>query len=328
MRRILAFITVATACAFAQTTPAMPKHHLTSVTPSQSLQAVAASFGVVKFDHGRYLAFDNQNGPKIAVLNDTGTADASPLLIPGAAKNAIYDAVLQPNGNIVASGWATKTDGAMLTFIAEISRDGKLESVVRTTPFAPYRLCSAANGQVWAFGRDIDAETHDNVPSYPMMRLFGVHGGVLKTAMEHSIVGDKHVNPYTVSLACNQNAGVVYFPTTGHIIELSFADGSVRKWSTQPASSLEYRTTGLSLTKSGDLFATIQMLDSTPRITSLFHVSLPADRSVANWDPIVDESGTAVRENWIRLLGTSGDELIVRRGQSGDTFRVTVNEDR
>ncbi|HXJ41892.1 MAG TPA: hypothetical protein VNH18_21625 [Bryobacteraceae bacterium] len=92
----------------------------------------------------------------------------------------LTDLAAAPNGTyaVAASGnWA----GSLILWLDE---KGAVKKTVRTAPFTAMALCFAADGTLWAAGREYQEDgLRNDAPGHNVLRQFDVNGTMLRSTL-------------------------------------------------------------------------------------------------------------------------------------------------
>lgn len=135
------------------------------------------------WDHGYLIVHELETAigtdPNNVVLYDAQGEKAREARIwfPDATRVIINSAATTKEGNIIAAGHTEKSRGTASGFIARTDLNGKVESVITTTPFFPTLVCAASDGTVWALGGEPDKEKVGE--DYFMLRNYSFTKGLI-----------------------------------------------------------------------------------------------------------------------------------------------------
>lgn len=225
----------------------------------------------------------------------------------------VGDAALTESGQLLVSAGAVKSDGTVANVIAAFDAGGKMTQVLRTSPFVPLRICSVANGSIWAYGWD---RRNTRTNRYPVLREFSFEGGLLDSLVDGNTLprdfatgGRWHDD---VGLRCNNNTVALYLGSAGELIEHDVRKpDSLVRWKL-PAVPEKMRVTGYALTNSGDFFASVKNEGERDKVTAgIFHLekgTAPNTRWVGVENSAMQRTRHEYRD--LTVLGVDGNALV------------------
>lgn len=256
--------------------------------------------------------------PPLAVLSlfDRGgqLRRKTTITIPAAGELTLFNAAVSPGGSSVVSGMALNWEGTTAAFIAWISPSGEIDRVVRTTPFAPYRLCYADDETLWAFGRLLSDPpgSREELP-HGVLRQYSRDGRLLRTALSRDSF-PSHARPHPATggfLTVSKDVIGVYSVTEKQWVEVSARTGEVAgRWPgiTGPDQT---RITGVAKTASGGVYAAAEHGPGPKRRSEFYRL----DRAHSIWTPVDASLVTGPDPfEWRTILGADGDSLVVTKG--------------
>lgn len=130
---------------------------------------------------GALLALDDgrETAPEIRVFDKEGkVAFQTVFTIPENRLIQSLHLARSYDGTLAVEGDAYSSDSRGGTFIGLISPDGQQRRIVRTSPFAAFDIAFAADGTLWAAGRELVDGVEVN-PNHNMIRRFDKAGNLL-----------------------------------------------------------------------------------------------------------------------------------------------------
>lgn len=199
-----------------------------------------------------------------------------------------------------------------------LDRTGRLQRVLRTTPFWPYLITAATDGTVWAFGATGDEDVPTSTES--LLYHFSPTGEVLGKLLPRSLFGAEPPYDPQTKLGASQltSAGdrvILYAADTRQLFEMGL-DGSLLGSYTIPLPAREVAGTkqsssmllrSLRVTDNGAVFAHLVRGD-TAGIYEL-------DRANQRWVPLADDLMAKVRN--LSLIGSAAGDLALIRNSGG-----------
>lgn len=240
------------------------------------------------------------------------------------ARNVSVGDVAVTRSAMVVSGVASNQDGALANFIAETSGDGRVQRVIRTTPFLPVYLCALEDGTVWSYGEDRDDQLN-GIQNSLRLRHYSFEKGqlsaLLDVGLERGWILSRGRYPGEISFRCNANTIVLHNAASSELIEFDLRSNLLRVTKVAPLPPPpEFHITGFALTDSGELFASLHDRSRKPAISGLFRLSRDG-KDGAKWVPVDGTMGSYLHDSPIeRLMGADGDDLVYTSLKDGKMF--------
>jgi hypothetical protein len=260
--------------------------------------------------------------PNVALYDATGyRVREATIWFPDSVSVKIFDAAVTPLGNVVASGYAGKSDGSMAFFIAKIDISGAVTHVVRTNPFKASKVCALDEDSVWSFGEELDKA--DAGLDYKMLRNYSFTQGLLRSYVSSRsikvpaggvVVG---VSPYW--LRCSGAKVVAYVGGGREYLQLNVANNTLDRFPVKQMPG-DMVVTGFALTGTGHVYASLNVTgDGTLGLRGLFELKYDAPAKQVQWVPV--QSTVTNFQSWqkvqqgafLDLVGTDGTNLIYSR---------------
>ncbi len=144
---------------------------------------------------------------------------------PGATETVLIDAAIAPDGAVALVASGLDNQRRLASAIAWASTTGPVTRVVATGAFAPRRIVFAADGSLWAFGRE-EAVDYDTLRHYDREGKF-IGGALRRATFRHP----GKASPSTDShLVLNGDRLGVLSLTASEWIELSGTGEVVGRW--------------------------------------------------------------------------------------------------
>jgi len=242
------------------------------------------------------------------------------LSIPNASLVRVTDAAASPDGRIAILSSAATAEGQLAPFIAWMDSSGRLDKVVRTTPFVAHRIVFAKDGTLWAVGHLYNDQHSTDVPKHDVVWQFGSDGRMLRSLLPSNSFS--HPFPSATSwLTASANTIAVYFERTSELVEIDSTSGKLLgRWTVpvpaRSAGEIAGSVGGIALTSSGDVVMVISSEDEK-------RVARPGffrfDRQSGTLIPL-DTSKVAA---YTMLLGADGDRLVLM-GQDNGIFKFAL----
>jgi hypothetical protein len=133
--------------------------------------------------HNGFLTVIESDHRTVKAINRDGTLISTVRIsLPGTAKLLVYAATATSRAGIVAAASVTDTEGRVASLLVFTSPDGKLERVVRTTPFAAAQVAFLADGRLLCVGREHDTE-YKEVAGHSILRFYSHEGTLLSKSL-------------------------------------------------------------------------------------------------------------------------------------------------
>ncbi|HYG97844.1 MAG TPA: hypothetical protein VD837_01845 [Terriglobales bacterium] len=256
------------------------------------------------------------NVPNLFVQDVAGTNPVSATIwFPNSRRVVLLDASVTESGSILASGYSVHEDGRIAHFIARTDQAGKVEQVIRTTPFVADNVCSTNDGGVWAFGHDRDVENKVTQHDYTILRKFTFENGEDVSFLKKSDFPGRFavwMNGGTSKpfyMRCTRDKVAVYSGMAGEYIELRLPTMKVHRWRLPDLGNAQM--TGFAVTKSGIAHASFNSAASKEGMLGIFRLHTDDATGLASWVPIPGSIKKYGEPDAINvLLGTEGDDLV------------------
>jgi len=239
---------------------------------------------------------------------------------------SVVDAAVNKAGNLVVAGGSENQAGAIANFIGSIGSDGRLNQVIRTTPFMPIYVCAAEDGTVWSYGIDRDEEGR-GIEKSLRLRQYSFDKGQLRAMLDVSTL---NASGWTltegrylgeISLRCNSQRIGLYNGRSSEWVEFDFASDKLKVAKVESLPSpKEMRITGFALSEAGDVFVSLHDRSSVPARSGLFRLEFDS-AGLGSWVPIKNTVGPYLHGGPIeRLLGADGPNLVYTRDLEGAAY--------
>jgi len=295
-----------------------PNHQVTILDSPGTLRPAAMPHW-----EGRYLVsgtFEVKSPqPNVSLYDQSGTrVRKAAIWFPDSVRVSIFDAAVTPQGNIVASGYAAKSDGTFAYFIAKTDLSGAVTQVIRTNPFLASKVCALDEDSVWTYGDDLN-KNHATL-DYKMLRNYSFSQGLLHAYVPRSAikipVGGIVVGKSMYWMRCSGSKVAVYVGMGPDYFQLNVAHNTLDRFHVERMPG-DMMVTGFALTDTGHVFASLEVTgDGTLGLRGLFELKVDTAAKQVQWVPVQStlthfQSWEHVQEGafW-DLLGTDGTNLI------------------
>jgi len=208
------------------------------------------------------------SGMPILHLHDQSGAEVREvdLQIPGVQYfTVLYDRfVRSADGYLAVSGRAYGGNDNSTLFLAVIPPDGAKQLVVRTDPYVPYALVFAADGTIWAAGREKGPPERDQEPraNYFLIRRFDRNGKLLGGSLPRITFPGPEVPVEGSFLVASKDRVGWFAPRAHRYIEFSL-DG--KQLATYPLNLSMAGVSGLALCDDNTLWASVNVSQDTSK---------------------------------------------------------------
>lgn len=177
--------------------------------------------------------------------------------------------------------------------------------VVRTSPFAAYRICFDKEGTLWALGRDLRANTAQGDSPHNVLRQYDRGGRLIRQVLPSDSFPAGPQHPALKGLlAVAGDRVAIYSTTRGEWIEISTASGKVLgRWAAPDS-----QVSGASMTPNGSAYLSFQ--ERRPAVKRTRFCRL--DRGTGRWLPVEPARAIGPDESRFALIyGTDGERLLI-----------------
>jgi len=275
--------------------------------------------------HGEYLVSSglhaSPSNPVVVVNDSSGDIVLEATLwFDGAEGVSVADAAVAPDGSVIVAGGAHRDDGTISNFLAKVSRDGVVKSVVRTSPYVAYYIRPAPDGTVWTLGIERDDQLRGKESA--VLRQYSFEKGELTTALDSTTFQAKSAAleiPWYVAFPGGLTVGNhgmtlgFYSERTSEWIMVDLKSHTVVRREITPLSE-KIEVTGIAFTDSGDVFASLFAPGEAASLSGLAKLENSQDKT--GWvmaSGSVSSSAQQARDYpFYKLLGCSGNVLVYR----------------
>lgn len=267
------------------------------------------------------------DSPNIRLYDKTGAmVKSATVWFPGSERVALTSAAVSPQGDIIASGEADRSDGARARFIASVNPAGKM-TAIQTGDFDPDLVCAAPDGTIWSLGGTAwDDTAHRSKPG-DTFRRFDMQRGQIGSYVPRSTFPDSPA-PYELSyISCGANEVAAYSPT-GVYIEMSYGSDAPRVYKGRVPAG--YRLIGFAIDGPHRVLGLLQKyvnfnVDETA-VNGLYSLAFDETNSTVRWLPVAGAAGSYTTLGMpTRLWGIDGERLVL--SHSKDTVPGSLHWD-
>lgn len=281
---------------------------------------IPAGFPFVQWRDGHFIAWHKVRQPegRIAVYSPKLELEqVVSFRIDQADSISIVSADITSDGKVVASGLARQADGAEARFLALITREGKVEHVVRTEPYLPQFICADEDGNVWTVGDWYLPNGGLKQNGFPMVREYNFTAGLVRGIVEREQFHGERVSfggpIHAAILRCDGRTVRLYSDVTHQWFEYGKDSGILTEADIEPIPEKPIFVTGLAVTSTGRVLVSIQNLKSAgqPRIFEL--TPLAADKK-RHWNPVAGTECVPPGPCVLEILGIENGRLVLEEG--------------
>jgi hypothetical protein len=234
---------------------------------------------------------------------------------PQSIRVAITSAAVTPDGRIVASGEADKTDGTRAPFIALTDLSGKVTGAIQTKDFYPTNVCVAPDNTVWSFGATWWDDANGRALPGDLLRHFDFGRGQLAGYIPRSSFPDPSSPDSLTLMRCSSTEVAIFSGPENTYVLMPYEGKQPRMY--EAASPNGLWLIGFGILASGNAYGVLVNREKTDDPTQgLYSLELDETAKVARWLPV--ESAVGVRTSpgtVVRLWGADGEFLVMGRAQ-------------
>lgn len=209
------------------------------------------------YNNGVLYAYDSHRSI-VQVFDAQGrVAIERKLSLPDAYKIVIRDVAASPSGTLAVACSVARLDGGPVSAIFWLSSSGEVIRVVRTSPFAPFRIRFTHDGNLWAVGRLHD-QNFEDVPNHEILRQYDGEGRLTRAVLPTGTfaANSKKHPAFESFLRTAANKLGVYCVTASEWIEVSLAGDLLGRWRITPAPDIT--VAGVAMSRLGNVYVTAQ----------------------------------------------------------------------
>lgn len=277
---------------------------------------------------GAFVTVDDNNGlPLIRAVNKGGELVSQiEFTIPGARSASVFSGMFARgfDGSFVLAGGAYADDDRAAAFLAWLSADGQRQTIVRPYPFIPSVVTMAADGSIWAAGREVQEDDRNlEKPDYNIVRRYDRTGRLLGSFISRSSLqlkpGSLSPGEYSYLVASRDRVGW-YSQVAGKYFEFSPDGSSVQEFATAAAPGVRLHLTGAALCGDGTVVvsAEARAVQSETAVATWRVLELLRDRGT--WLSIAGDS-----TKYVKVAGCDGTTVAFGPGVTDhlDWFTIT-----
>lgn len=233
----------------------------------------------------------------------------------------VTDAAVASDGSVVLSGGAHRKDGTISNFLAKVSRDGIVKSVVQTSPYVAYYIRPTPDGTVWTLGLERDNQFHAKESA--VLRQYSFAKGELSTALDSTTFQAKSAAASDIPWYAGFPGGLTvgnhgetlgfYSARTSEWITVDLKSHSIVRQKITPLSE-KIQVTGIAYTDSGNVFASLFAPGEDASLSGLARLESSPDKP--SWVMASGSVSSSDQEAgdfpFHQLLGCSGNVLVYR----------------
>jgi hypothetical protein len=270
---------------------------------------------------GKYLVSSglhaSRSNPAVVVNDGSGAIVLNPTLwFDDAEEVSIADAAVASDGTVVFSGGAGRQDGIISNFLAKVSRDGIVKSIVETSPYVAYYIRPAPDGTVWTLGIERDTQLREK-EKFSVLRQYSFNKGELTALLESTTFPGKNISAWHMSFPGGLTIGNhgkalgFYSARTSEWITVDLTSHSIVRRKITPLSE-KIQVSGIAYTDSGDVFASLFAPGEDASLSGLAKLQSSPDK--ASWVMASGSVSSSAQRtgdySFYKLLGCSGNVLV------------------
>ncbi len=249
------------------------------------------------------------NGPNVWLWGPDGQLRWQATVFPkGSLRGLIWNVAARATGDAVVASSFVDMTGRMAHSLCVVGEDGAVGDFIRTNPFSPREVCFGPGDSIWTLGRNIEAENEGR--DHDLFARYDTAGSLLNTLVPRSTFADgTHPTNWGgrgkgVFIRASADRIGAYLGRAEEWLEFS-PDGSPQgRWnaSTQAGRAV----TSVALTDSPGVFA----WQHKGAQSGLYQF----DHANSQWVAVEETLGESQRPALGPLLGSDGDQLVLRSG--------------
>lgn len=244
-----------------------------------------------KLSNGYLIAFDRQATSATQasiIVGDSGgkTALEYQLEWPDDGHHVIADAAVIASEQIVVVEAATDPSSQIGSYALVDNVVTHAVTHIDLGSYRPTHVCTQPDGAIWILGQDDQAEAAER--DYTLIREYDLEGNLRKTFFQRRNVEVPGKLQFAlrgprIFINCTSNTVAAFIAPAKEWFQIDTRADKSHLWYVRPM--LDHRITGMALTESGDVYATIWHQSAKNTITKeLFKLSFHRDSSTASWE--------------------------------------------
>jgi sugar lactone lactonase YvrE len=130
---------------------------------------------IPRFKNGFLIGYDSDHATVRSFDSGGKLVTQTKLVLPEAAVVSINDVAAWTDGRLVVSASIKSVNGALASAFIYLNAGGTVTRIVRTTPFAAFRIAVSTDGTLWAVGR-VHNNNFEDEPSHDVLHHFDANG--------------------------------------------------------------------------------------------------------------------------------------------------------
>lgn len=248
--------------------------------------------------------------PQIRTTNRDGTTDRFYFAIPGASFINIDDIARTEDGTMAVVGYAVSDPGQAATFLAVITADKKLKTLVQLPPYFPHVVTITPDHVIWTIGW---IRVGDRVLQYNLLKRFDLSGNVLSSepiGVRPRPKSPAHSDVSAASCLAASPDRVGWLTTAGEYLEFALDGHEITRIDTPEREHfVGVAVASLSISSNNDAIISYWN-GKTVQLWSL-------DREARTWISADLGRGSSA---WYHPLGFDGETLVLQSSNS-DVYR-------
>ena len=258
---------------------------------------------LVRYENGFFVAYDPAD-PSVSSFDGSGRPVVQlKLTLPDVYRFQPVDAAVAGDGTIAVPGSAYDSEGRLVEVIVWVGRDGKIARIVRTSPYAVFKVEFAGDGSLWTVGR-VNDESHKEVSGHDTVRQYDKAGKLTRSLVSLDTFQPRPHNwhPARGSLLVAGEDRIGFLsPVAREYIEISLSGGVLGRWR-MPAFTDNQHLLNAMIGRDGSLYINVMPESGTNALFTL-------DKATGSFRPVTIDSAS-----WTSLAGGDGNQLLIDLG--------------
>lgn len=263
-----------------------------------------------KWEHGLFISYEYDSGPASVSAYDRSGHEVTraSIAIAGASRIILRAPAASSVGSLAIAGSAWSSDGVGAAFIAWISKQGGVDRVVRTAPFAAGALAFEEDGTLWALGKVVSQDPKVEVP-HDVLRRYDQEGRLLASTLPRSsFQTDPRYGDYrhpAIDGLLTVSGGVIgiYSRVAREWVEVSSTGAVLGRWPGLDTSN-QREITGVARLANGRVCISSKRRPSASELYEL-------DRTTRTWTLLDSSPVTGGTQRLARIYGGEDDTLLI-----------------
>jgi hypothetical protein len=250
--------------------------------------------------------------------------------IPEATQISTAAADMRASGDFVVAGYAKNERGVIARFVASVSSDGTVKSIVRTGAYQAKAVCAANDGSVWTIGEEWISPGHPKQDGYSVLRQYSMEKGLLQVALKKEAFRENEL-AFQMAVAgrlqCQENRIRFFSYETLQWFEFDLKTHVLKQDDLESFPSNQVQVTGVAVTAHGQVLISIQDLSSVQQ-ARVFQLTERGKDGQRHLIPLDGTTCSPGKMCILSILGVEGDKLIYLGSDAGgeEIFKSVLSE--